>query len=35
MNKETIGRRFCKYFSQLKRLAQEDTLQPIQFLLQY
>jgi len=37
MNKENIGRRFCKYFSQWKRLAREDTLQPIglQFLLYY
>jgi len=37
MNKENIniGRRFCKYLSQWKRLARKDTLQPIQFLLHW
>jgi len=35
MNKENIERRFCKYFSQQKHVAQKDTLQPLQFLLQY
>ena len=35
MNKKNIGRRFCKYFSQEKRLGRKNTLQLIQFLLQY
>jgi len=34
MNKDNIGRSFCKYFSQ-KRLARKNALQPIHFLLEY
>jgi len=34
VNKENIERRFAN-ISHKKRLAQEDRLQPIQFLLQY
>jgi len=35
MNKEIIGRIFANISHNKKRLAREDTLQSIQFMLQY